>query len=140
MRPLCILFALSLAACSAAEGAPDKPAPPPPGASVIGMSHEQIFACMGPPQRKDAEGTVEMWSYAAIPTTLGNALQRASMSMLPPDQQIAALQAQRMSPNQLCRINVVLSRGVVSAVNFQGSRGLYAPDRQCAYLIKECNR
>ena len=31
---------------------------------MVGMTREQVFACMGPPQTKAAEGATEGWSYA----------------------------------------------------------------------------
>src|SRR5262245_52390919 len=32
---------------------------------MVGMSKEQVLACMGPPGTKAAEGATEVWSYAS---------------------------------------------------------------------------
>ena len=34
-------------------------------AQMVGMSKEQVLACMGPPGNKAAEGATEVWSYAS---------------------------------------------------------------------------
>jgi hypothetical protein len=33
------------------------------GRNVVGLSKEQVLACMGPPLNKGAEGETEVWSY-----------------------------------------------------------------------------
>jgi hypothetical protein len=32
---------------------------------MVGLSKEQVLACMGPPATKAAEGAAEVWSYAS---------------------------------------------------------------------------
>jgi hypothetical protein len=94
---------------------------------MIGMSREQVLVCMGPPANKAAEGQTEVWSYnSGDGTTVTSG--SVSYGNFPGS-----------SSCRFCQINVVMSGGAVSAVNYQGSTGgLITASEQCAYAVDAC--
>ena len=94
---------------------------------MVGMSKEQVLVCMGPPANKAAEGQTEVWSYNS-----GNGMVVASGS-------ISSGNFSGTSSRRFCQINVVISGGAVSAVNYQGpTGGLITAGEQCAYAVDAC--
>ncbi len=79
---------------------------------MIGLPKEQMLACMGAPTNKAAVGATEVWTY--------------------------------QSPNNLatgryCTVNVTISNGAVSGVNYLGpSGGPLSPNEQCAFAVAAC--
>lgn len=103
---------------------------------MVGMSREQVLACMGPPANKAAEGQTEVWSYASGngysasngTTQLGHGLGGGLMA-----------DSSSISTQRFCRINVVMNAGNVSAVNYAGpTGGLLTGGEQCAYAVEAC--
>ena len=89
-------------------------------ASMIGMPKERVLACMGPPMNKASEGQTEVWAYSTNPTIN---LDRGSGS------------------TRYCNVNITMSGGAVSAVNYQGpTGGLLSQGEQCAYAVERCTR
>jgi hypothetical protein len=85
---------------------------------MVGLSKEQILACMGPPLNKAAEGATEAWSYSTSPTMI---LDRGSGS------------------TRYCNVTVLMTSGKVSAVRYQGpTGGLITQGEQCAYAVDAC--
>lgn len=80
-------------------------------AQMVGMSREQVLVCMGPPANKAAEGQTEVWSYNS-----GDGTTIASGS-------VSSGTFSGTSSRRFCQINVVMSGGAVSAVNYQGPTG-----------------
>jgi hypothetical protein len=96
-------------------------------AQMVGMSKEQVLACMGPPANKAAEGQTEVWSYNS-----GNGTVIASGSA-------SYGSFSGTSSRRFCQINVVMSGPAVSAVNYQGpTGGLITAGEQCAYAVDAC--
>lgn len=94
---------------------------------MVGLSKEQVLACMGPPMNKAAEGATEVWSYES-----GNGMQIASVSG-------NRYSATAISSQRFCKINVVMNGGAVSAVNYSGpTGGLLSGGEQCAYAVQAC--
>jgi outer membrane protein assembly factor BamE (lipoprotein component of BamABCDE complex) len=90
---------------------------------MVGMSKEQVLVCMGPPASKAAEGQTDVWSYNSED---GTTIASGSVS-------------QGVSSRRFCQINVVMSGGAVSAVNYQGpTGGLITAGEQCAYAVDAC--
>jgi hypothetical protein len=86
-------------------------------AKMIGLSKEQVLACMGPPLNKDTEGPIEVWSYNS-----GNAVAAAGDGN-----------------GRYCKINVTIKDGHVVAVNYLGpTGGLLSLNEQCAYAVEKC--
>ncbi|MHC2535998.1 hypothetical protein ACVJMY_005567 [Bradyrhizobium diazoefficiens] len=96
-------------------------------AQMVGMSKEQVLACMGPPANKAAEGQTEVWSYNSGDGTVvaSGSASYGSFS--------------GRSSQRFCHINVVMSGGAVAAVNYQGpTGGLITAGEQCAYAVDAC--
>jgi hypothetical protein len=87
-------------------------------ASMIGMSREKVLACMGPPAQKATEGQTEVWVYKTTPT------------FSPIDGSGAT---------RFCSINIAMSGGAVSEVNYRGpTGGFLTRGEQCAYAVDGC--
>ncbi len=94
---------------------------------MVGLSKEQVLICMGPPANMAAEGQTEVWSYNS-----GNGATFASGS-------VSNRSFSGVSSRRFCQINVVMSGGAVSAVNYQGpTGGLITAGEQCAYAVDAC--
>ena len=116
-------------------------------AQMVGMSKEQVLACMGPPATKAAEGATEVWSYAsgdghtqtfgtATANTTGQA-DRLGNTVYGSATTFGTASA--VSTRRFCQINVVMNAGAVSAVNYQGpTGGLLTAGEQCAYAVDAC--
>ena len=111
--------------------------------SLVGMTSEQILACMGIPAQKSSEGQTEVWAYNsgnnervvagvttanAQGTSNGNSANATGVGTT-----IAT------AHSRYCVVNVVLRGSVVQAVNYAGpTGGLISKDEQCAYVVKNC--
>jgi hypothetical protein len=124
MRNLGIVaLAVTLASCAIqrAEIAQDA------RAQMVGMSKEQVLACMGAPVSKAAEGATEVWGYNSGD---GTTVATASFDRFG---------GTAVSSNRFCKINIVFGGGQVSAVNYTGpTGGLLTAGEQCAYAISPC--
>ena len=90
---------------------------------LIGMSKEHILSCMGPPLQKAAEGQTEVWSYAA-----GNGRETVSYG-----------NGLAVGTRRSCSVNVVMTAGRVSQVNYLGpTGGLLSQGEQCAFAVQNC--
>ncbi len=90
---------------------------------MIGMTKEQILGCMGPPMNKAAEGATEVWSYPS-----GNGHTSAYY-----DAGFAS------SSQRFCTINVTMTDGRVSRMNYVGpTGGLLTAGEQCAFALQNC--
>ncbi len=95
---------------------------------MVGMSREDVLACMGPPLQKATEGTVEVWRYATgsgqqalFSATNGNAIGA--------------------SFNRYCIINIAFRGAGVSSLSYSGPSGPpVGPYAECALAVKECVR
>jgi hypothetical protein len=97
--------------------------------SMIGMPKEQVLACMGPPINRAAEGTTEVWAYNS-----GNGLTTTSASY-------GRFGGSAVSSSRFCNVNIVMSAGQVSAVNYTGpTGGLLTAGEQCAYAVERCTK
>jgi outer membrane protein assembly factor BamE (lipoprotein component of BamABCDE complex) len=96
-------------------------------AQMVGMSKEQVLACMGAPGNKAAEGATEVWGYAS-----GNGMTVATASY-------DRFGGTAVSSNRFCNVNIVFGSGQVSAVNYTGpTGGLLTAGEQCAYAVSSC--
>jgi hypothetical protein len=124
MRNLGIVaLAVTLASCAIqrAEIAQDA------RAQMVGMSKEQVLACMGAPGNKAAEGATEVWGYAS-----GNGMTVATASY-------DRFGGTAVSSNRFCNVNIVFASGQVSTVNYTGpTGGLLTAGEQCAYAVSPC--
>ena len=96
-------------------------------ASMIGMPKEQVLACMGAPANKATEGKTEVWGYSS-----GN-------GMTVTDASYGRFGGTAVSSSRFCNVNIVMTEGLVSAVNYAGpTGGLLTAGEQCAYAVNAC--
>jgi len=116
-------------------------------AQMVGLSKEQVLGCMGPPGNKAAEGQTEVWSYASgngynstFATADVNTTGQASRNG---NQVYGSANSTgfgtAISTRRFCQVNVVMTNGLVSAVNYQGpTGGLLTSGEQCAFAVDAC--
>lgn len=114
---------------------------------MVGLTKEQVLACMGPPIGKAAEGATEVWTYNSgnnmtTVSTFGSASTNASVSG---NRNYATGQASTTSSgfgvatSRYCVVNVTMSDGRVSRLNYVGpTGGLLTQGEQCAFAIQNC--
>ena len=116
----CLVSACALQRAQIAQDAQNK---------MVGLSKEQVLACMGVPVQKSAEGSTEVWVYHAgdgsttVTGTHAYGIATATAS------------------SKYCIINVVITGGNVSQVNYSGpTGGPITGGEQCAYAVQSCVR
>jgi hypothetical protein len=106
--PIIICFALTACAIQRSQTANEA------RNNMIGLSKEQVLACMGPPLSKGAEGETEVWSYNS-----GNNVTPTS--------------------GRYCTTNVKMWNGHVGAVDYIGpAGGIITPNEGCAFAVQKC--
>lgn len=142
-RPIVFCVATILAGCAVQRAQVAQDA----RAQMVGMSKEQVLACMGPPGNKAAEGSTEVWSYASgdgYSTTMMTANVNSSGQASRVGNQVSGSVSSTgfgtaTSRRRFCTVNVVMTDGAVSAVNYQGpTGGLLTQGEQCAYVVDAC--
>jgi len=94
---------------------------------LVGMSKEQILACMGPPAGKAVESLTEVWSYNTGDGTVvaSGATSSGTYS--------------GTSSSRFCKIEVVFAPATVITVNYFGpAGGLPTASEQCASALSAC--
>jgi hypothetical protein len=109
--PMVIGFALTACAVQRAQIANDA------RINMIGLSKEQVVACMGPPLNQYAQGATEVWSYNSgnntTPAAPGN--------------------------GRYCTVNIKMWNGRVGAVDYLGpTGGIITFNEACAVAIEKC--
>jgi hypothetical protein len=108
-----IVICLALTACAIQRSQTANEA----RSKMIGLSKEQVLACMGPPLNKGAEGGTEVWSYNSgnnvTPSGDGN--------------------------GRYCTVNVKMWNGRVGSVDYLGpAGGIITPNEACAFAVQKC--
>jgi outer membrane protein assembly factor BamE (lipoprotein component of BamABCDE complex) len=94
---------------------------------MVGMSKEQVLACMGAPATKAAEGKTEVWGFNS-----GN-------GMTVVDASYGRYGSSAVASSRFCNINIVFASGQVATVNYAGpTGGLLTAGEQCAYAVNAC--
>jgi hypothetical protein len=116
---------------------------------MVGLSKEQVLACMGPPAAKAAEGATEVWSYNSgnDHTQIATFGQSTTNASLYGSRQFASGSASTfgsgigVASRRYCTVNVVMGGGRVSRVNYNGpTGGLLTAGEQCAFAVQNCPR
>jgi outer membrane protein assembly factor BamE (lipoprotein component of BamABCDE complex) len=90
---------------------------------MVGMTKEQVLACMGPPMNKAVEGATEVWSYNS-----GN-----------DHTSVAFGRGWGVAQRRSCTVNVTMVGGRISQMNYVGATGgLLTPGEQCAFALQNC--
>jgi hypothetical protein len=116
---------------------------------MIGLPKEQVLACMGVPANKASEGSTEVWSYNSgngkvIASSFGDSTAHASMtgnSTFATGQANTVSSSTGVSSRRFCTVDIVMTNGVVSRVNYSGpTGGLLTAGEQCAFAVENCVR
>lgn len=96
--------------------------------SMVGMPKKRVLACMGAPNSSTVAGGTEILSYYTGSGTANSDDQDGSNVI-----HVGA------SQSRFCKIDIALTRGRVSKVQYSGAPGepLMA-GKQCAYAIENC--
>jgi hypothetical protein len=117
---------------------------------MVGMSKEQVLACMGPPAQQQAAGATEVWAYPSGGSTHSVAVANAYTSgsgaysgtptggVYSGSSNTTAL-GSSSSFARYCVVDIVFSGDTVAAVNYQGrTGGLLTQGAECAYAVQNC--
>jgi hypothetical protein len=98
---------------------------------MVGLSKEQILACMGPPSNQATVGATEVWSYPS-----GNGHTDVSTFASGGN---GFFSGGGVSERRFCTVNVAMTNGMVSQVSYIGpTGGLLSPNEQCAFAVASC--
>jgi hypothetical protein len=112
---------------------------------MVGLTKEQVFACMGPPATKAAEGVTEVWSYNSgndrtTVSTFGRSTTNVSISGGSGNASTLSTGV-GISSRRYCNMSVVMADGRVNRVNYSGpTGGLLTGGEQCAFSVQNCSQ
>jgi hypothetical protein len=99
---------------------------------MVGLTKEQILACMGPPTSKASEGATEVWSYPS-----GNG--RTDVATFGSVGRGGFFSGGGVAESRFCTVNVTMVDGRVNRMNYVGpTGGLLSPNEQCAFAVANC--
>ena len=140
---LLLAFILFLSGCSLQRAQDARDAK----VQMVGMTKDQVFACMGPPTQKATEGKTEIWSYNsgngrvdafATANTFGSAAATQNGNTINASGNTFGV-ASGIQEKRFCVVNLVMNNKHVSAVNFIGpTGGILTQGEQCAYAVANC--
>ena len=108
---------------------------------MVGMSSEEVLACMGPPEASDAEGQTEVWSYNSGGRTVGSGTSFGFGTGGYSGFGVGVGVGSYNSRDLYCQVNVFMADGRVSRVVYEGpTGGLVTAGEQCAYAVENCVR
>lgn len=116
---------------------------------MVGLSKEQVLACMGTPQGRAAEGMTEVWSYGSGDgrTTVGTFAGSTTNASVTGGANYSSGSATTtgsgfgVATQRNCTVHVVITDGRVSRVNYSGpTGGVLTKGEQCAYAVENCVR
>ena len=108
---------------------------------MVGLSKEQVLACMGPPGQRMAEGATEVWSYASGNGHVSTLVNTSSNTTFNAGNTSASSTGfgTAISSRRYCTVNVTIVGGRVQRVNYLGpTGGLLTQGEQCAYAVRAC--
>jgi outer membrane protein assembly factor BamE (lipoprotein component of BamABCDE complex) len=98
---------------------------------MIGLTKEQVLACMGPPTSRATEGATEVWSYPS-----GNNHTAVAVSG---NANHGVITGGGVAETRFCTVNVTMVDGQVNRMNYVGpTGGLLSPNEQCAFAVENC--
>lgn len=99
---------------------------------MVGLTKEQVLACMGIPKQKAQAGATEVWSYHST-----NGAHTYDSDKF----KITSTYTKTLGggTRSFCDVNVVMTNDVVAVVHYNGPRGnMFAHDEQCGFAIEHC--
>jgi hypothetical protein len=112
---------------------------------MVGLTKEQVLACMGPPATKAAEGGTEVWSCnSGNDRTTVNTFGRSTtnVSISGGSGNVSTLSSGvGIASRRYCNVSVVMADGQVNRVNYSGpTGGLLTGGEQCAFAVQNCSQ
>jgi hypothetical protein len=108
---------------------------------MVGMSSEDVLACMGPPEIRDEEGETEVWAYNSGGRTVGSGTSFGFGSGGYSGFGVGVGVGSYNSVDLYCQVNVFMAEGRVSYITYEGpTGGLMTQGEQCAYAVENCVR
>ena len=110
---------------------------------MVGLRKDQVLACMGVPANKAAEGATEVWSYNSGDDKVVSSVRSTTNMSVSGDPDFARGHARTsavgVSSRRFCTVNVVMTDGVVTRVNYAGpTGGALTSGEQCAFAVENC--
>lgn len=132
--PLCFLFLMG--GCAMQRAADAETAQK----IMVGMDKEQVFTCMGIPQKKASEGDTEIWAYDSGDKRSARSKQKISTSKGFADSITAGLGLEdEVRTSRFCKVQIVLRNDHVTTIHYTGpTGGFLTEDEQCAYAVRNC--
>ncbi len=132
---IAVAFSFALAGCAVMRAQEATEAK----ATMVGMTKEQILACMGVPTQKAAEGATEVWSYnSGNGQTVGFGSSSASITG-GRNYAYGSGFSSMVTEHRFCTVNVTMVNGRVDRMNYVGpTGGLITQGEQCAFAIENC--
>jgi hypothetical protein len=139
--PVVLFLAISCAGCAIQRAAVANDAQE----KMLGLSKEQILACMGPPAAKAKEGRTEVWSYNSGNGYVSGSTFGTSTAALSggPGYATGSVVGSGfgVSERRFCTVNVTMVDGRVGRINYLGpTGGLLTAGEQCAFAVEHCAR
>jgi len=98
---------------------------------MIGLTKEQVLACMGPPLTKASEAATEVWSYQS-----GNNRTSVSTSGTFSGDLFASA---GLAESRYCTVKVAMQHGRVIRTSYIGpTGGVLTPNERCASAVQNC--
>ena len=106
---------------------------------MVGMSSEEVLACMGPPAARDTEGQTEVWTYNSGGRTVGSGTSFGFGTGGYSGFGVGVGVGSYNSRDLYCQVNVFMADGQVDRIGYQGpTGGLVTEGEQCAYAVENC--
>lgn len=101
---------------------------------LVGLSKEELLACMGAPSEQASAGDTEVWDYDSgvetVATTTGSATATNRRFF---GSQITSFH------RLYCEVSVVIEQDRVTRINYQGNTGgIFSEGEQCSYVVENC--
>ncbi len=115
--------------------------------NMVGMSKEQVFACMGIPKRKGKQDNTEIWLYKSGNDRTEKSKGSGTLSgskAISGSTLVDALTASiydesEVKEKRYCLVQVVFKDNSVQIVRYSGpTGGFLTEDEQCAYATRNC--
>jgi hypothetical protein len=98
---------------------------------MIGLSKKKIRLCMGPPARRVAVGSTDIWTYRSGAAAVEGFFLASGLNGM----------ASWFGPDRLCNVNVVMTNARVSQITYAAPDGRPLPiGEHCDFAVENCAR
>lgn len=142
--PLFFLFFCFLVSSCAMQRAEDAEAAQK---QMIGMAKEDVFACMGIPNKKGHEGETDIWVYKSgndYKERDGSSTRFSGRNSVKDGDITDSLTSSlgfsdSTQDKRFCNVQIVMKNDFVKAVHYTGpTGGFMTDDEQCGYAVRNC--